>query len=83
MHMPRSKDKQSTRESLRGGVAPLNGGSGGRHPQIRVLPPLGESLIASTIRLPIGLSLAFSHDPHSVGGASPPEETDVPLPYQS
>jgi hypothetical protein len=25
---------------LRGGVAPLNGGAGGRNPQIRVLPSL-------------------------------------------
>jgi hypothetical protein len=30
-------------EFERGGVPPLNGGAGGRYPQIRVLPPLGKS----------------------------------------
>ncbi len=44
-----------TQESLRGGVPPLNGGSGGRHPQIRVLPPLGKSRPTSIHRLPLCL----------------------------
>jgi hypothetical protein len=42
-------------ESLRGGVPPFNGGSGGSLPQIRVLPPLGKSQLASMYRLPLRL----------------------------
>jgi hypothetical protein len=60
-----------TQESLRGGVLPLNGGSGGRsdarpsgfptrkahqdNPQTRVLPPLGKSSLTNTYRLPLRL----------------------------
>jgi hypothetical protein len=35
----------------------LNGGTGGRNPQIRVLPSLGKPKPASIDRLPIRLSL--------------------------
>jgi hypothetical protein len=34
-------------------VPPLNGGAGGRYPQIRVLPPLGKLQLTSIYRLPL------------------------------
>ena len=45
-----------TQESLKGGVQPLNGGSGGRNPQTRVLPSLRKSPPTSTHRLPLVLN---------------------------
>jgi hypothetical protein len=70
-------NNQHTRESLRGGVAPLNGGSGGRNPQIRVLPPLRKSQPTNSHHLPIRLVPAVKHDPYPVGIASPTGEPDV------
>jgi hypothetical protein len=42
MPLQASTQEIHTRGSLRGGVAPLNGGSGGRNPQIRVLSTLAN-----------------------------------------
>ena len=53
-----------TQESLRGGVPPLNGGSGGRNPQTLVLPTLGKSPLTNSIRLPIGLLQAIKRVSH-------------------
>ncbi len=44
-----------TQGSLRGGVPPLNGGGWGGTPQIRVLPPLGQSKLTVIWRLPLRL----------------------------
>jgi hypothetical protein len=57
-----------TQESLRGGVPPFNGGTGGRNPQIRVLPTLEKPKPASIDRLPTRLLLI----PEEGGHEAPP-----------
>jgi hypothetical protein len=61
--MPLSASHKSnlTQRSLRSGVPLLNGGAGGRNPQIRVLPPLGKSKLINMYHFPLRLLQQLTH----------------------